>query len=68
MFVGTVAFYLCFGGTWVHVTTEKDLLKLIWVGKNFFETVVSYLCLSGTWIFVSTGNGLENDFRQILLF
>ena len=28
MFCGVVVLYLCFGGTWVHVTTEKDLLKL----------------------------------------
>ena len=24
-------FYLCFDGTWVHVVTEKDLLRLIYV-------------------------------------
>ena len=61
-------FYLSFGDTWVHVTTEKDLLRLVWVGENYFETVGSYLCLSCTWVFISTGNGLENDFRQILFF
>ena len=28
-FVGFVVFYLCFGGTWVHVVVENDLLGLI---------------------------------------
>ena len=26
--------YLCFGGTWVHVTTEKDLLELICICRG----------------------------------
>ena len=60
-------FYLYFGGTWVHVTTERDILRLIWVGENYFETVAAYLCLSGTWVFISTGNRLENDFREIFI-
>ena len=61
MFAGVVTFYLCFGGTWVHVTTEKDLLKFIRVTKSCFETFVSYLCLNGTLVFISTGIRLEND-------
>ena len=28
-FVGFVVLYLCFGGTWVHVVVENDLLGLI---------------------------------------
>ena len=46
-------FYLCFGCTWVHVTTKKDLLKLIcfWWGFTF------YLCLCGTWVPVVTKKG-----------
>ena len=28
-FAGFVVFYLCFGGTWVHVVAENDLLGLI---------------------------------------
>ena len=47
---------------------KKDLLRLIWVGENYFVTVASYLCLSGTWVFISTESRLENDFREILLF
>ena len=37
IYLGWVAFcrfvvlYLCFGGTWVHVVTKKDLLRLIYV-------------------------------------
>ena len=61
-------FYLCFGGTWVHVMTEKDLLKLIWIAENCFEIVALYLCLNGTWVFISTGNRLGNDFDKFLLF
>ena len=30
-FAGFVVPYLCFGGTWVHVVTEKDLLRLIYI-------------------------------------
>ena len=54
--------YLCFGGTWVPVITEKELLELILVVKNCFENFVSYLCLNGTWVFISAGNRLKNGF------
>ena len=30
-------FYLCFGGTWVHVMTEKDLLKLICILRGLLH-------------------------------
>ena len=62
MFAGIFAFYLCFGGTWVLVMTERDLFKLIWIAKNCFEIFVSYLCLNCTWVFISTGGRLENGF------
>ena len=56
-------FWRCLGTCY----DRKDLLRLIWVGENYFETVASYLCLSGTWVFISTENGLENDFREIFV-
>ena len=61
-------FYLSFGETWVSVMTEKDLLRLIRVGENYFKTVASYLCLSGTWVLICTESGLKNDLEKFLLF
>ena len=31
VYLAFFALYLCSGGTWVHVVTEKDLLRLIYV-------------------------------------
>ena len=52
--MGVVAFYLCFGGTWVPVMTEKDLLGLIWIAG----VVAFYLCFGGTWVPVTTEKDL----------
>ena len=47
--------YLCSGGTWVHVVTEKDFAQ---VNLHFVGFVVLYLCFGGTWVHVVVKNDL----------
>ena len=47
--------YLCFGGTWVHVATEKYLFRLI---LSFAGFAVLYLCFSDTWVHVAVETNL----------
>ena len=54
-------FYLCFDGTWVHVMTEKDLLRLIYVYGN--------CCLLPVfWLYLGTCYGRKDLFELICVF
>ena len=45
--MGVFTIYLCLGGTWVPVVTEKGLLGLAKIATSCFEIFVLYLCLNG---------------------
>ena len=56
-FAGFVVLYLCFGGTWVQVVVENDLLRLICILQGL-------LCFGGTWVHVV----VENDLLRLVYF